>query len=86
MAPPAVRLTKTFLDRVENTGLSDGGVAAAIGVTRQYYSQSDSLSVLMAYLWAYRALSAGLAQRTILPSHSTTLRRPQQDSNLRHKV
>lgn len=36
---PTVRLTAGFLERVAATGLSDSAIAAAIGVTRQYYSQ-----------------------------------------------
>lgn len=34
-----VRLTRQFLDRVEATGLSDSAIAAAIGVSKQFYSQ-----------------------------------------------
>lgn len=32
------RLTESFLARVADTGLTDSAVAAAIGVTKQYYS------------------------------------------------
>ncbi len=39
MARPVARLTPSFLARVESTGLTDSAVAAAIGVSRQYYSQ-----------------------------------------------
>lgn len=34
-----VRLTKSFTDRVSATGLSDAAIAAAIGVSKQFYSQ-----------------------------------------------
>ena len=39
MARPVARLTPQFLARVASTGLTDAAVAAAIGVSKQYYSQ-----------------------------------------------
>ena len=39
MSYPVARLTQGFLDRVDETGLTDAAVASAIGVTRQYYHQ-----------------------------------------------
>ena len=39
MARPVARLTPRFLARVADTGLTDTAVAAAIGVSKQYYSQ-----------------------------------------------
>lgn len=35
---PKARLTAEFLARVEATGMTDTAIAAAIGVTKQYYS------------------------------------------------
>lgn len=39
MNRPVAQLTQGFLDRVEQTGLTDAAVASAIGVSRQYYHQ-----------------------------------------------
>lgn len=39
MSQPVARLTADFRERVAATGLTDAAVAAAIGVSRQYYSQ-----------------------------------------------
>lgn len=36
---PKAQLTQDFLTRVEATGLTDAAVAAAIGVSKQFYSQ-----------------------------------------------
>ena len=35
---PNLRLTNSFLRRVAETGLTDSAVAAAIGVSKQFYS------------------------------------------------
>lgn len=35
---PKAQLTQAFIERVDNTGLTDSAVAAAIGVTKQFYS------------------------------------------------
>lgn len=38
MPQPAARLTDRFINRAEATGMTDAALAAAIGVTRQFYS------------------------------------------------
>lgn len=39
MSHPVARLTAGFIERVANTGITDAAAAAAIGVSKQYYSQ-----------------------------------------------
>lgn len=64
MAPkqPKAQLTSDFLARVEATGLTDNAVAAALGVTKQYYSavklgkENPSVGFMVA------AVRAGLAE------------------------
>ena len=61
MTKPVARLTPTFLDRVAATGLSDAAVAAAIGVTRQYYSQIKLGQEAPSVRFLAGAVTAGLA-------------------------
>ena len=56
-----VRLTQSFLDRVAATGLSDAAVAAAIGVTRQFYSEVKSGKSAPSTRFMAGAVVAGLA-------------------------
>lgn len=56
-----VSLTPEFLARVESTGLSDAALAAAIGVTPQYYSQVKSGHVAPSVRFIAGAVVAGLA-------------------------
>lgn len=61
MSRPVARLTQGFLDRVAATGLSDAAVAAAIGVSRQYYSQVKSGAEAPSVKFLAGAVLAGLA-------------------------
>ena len=61
MPPPTAKLTPAFIARVEGTGLSDAAVAAAIGVTRQYYSQVKAGATAPSVRFMAGAVSAGLA-------------------------
>lgn len=61
MTRPVARLTQGFLDRVAATGLSDAAVAAAIGVTRQYYSQVKAGTEAPSVRFIAGAVVAGLA-------------------------
>lgn len=61
MNHPPARLTASFLDRVAKTGLTDAAVAAAIGVTRQYYSQVKAGEVAPSVRFLVGAVNAGLA-------------------------
>lgn len=56
-----VRLTQSFLDRVAATGLSDTAVAAAIGVTKQFYSEVKSGKSAPSTRFMGGAVVAGLA-------------------------
>ena len=61
MPNPVARLTPTFLDRVAATGLSDAAIAAAIGVSRQYYHQVKSGQEAPSVRFLAGAVAAGLA-------------------------
>lgn len=61
MTNPVAKLTQGFLDRVAATGLSDAATAAAIGVTRQYYSQVRNGEVAPSARFMAGAVHAGLA-------------------------
>lgn len=61
MAHPTARLTKTFLDRAESTGMTDSALAAAIGVTRQFYSAVKNGNEQPTTRFMVGAVRAGLA-------------------------
>lgn len=61
MPQPLARLTPAFLARVEATGLSDAAIAAAIGITRQYYGQVKAGAVSPSTRFMAGAVCAGLA-------------------------
>lgn len=58
---PTARLTQQFLDRVKETGLTDSAVAAAIGVSRQFYSQVKAGKEQPTVRFMAGAVRAGLA-------------------------
>ncbi|MBE6483643.1 MAG: helix-turn-helix transcriptional regulator [Actinomycetaceae bacterium] len=58
---PELRLSQTFLDRVTQIGLTDAAVAAAIGVTRQFYSQVKTGKAMPTARFMAGAVAAGLA-------------------------
>lgn len=62
MPTPVARLTKTFLDRVEAAGLTDAGVAAALGISRQYYGQVKAGVEAPSVRLMAAAVEAGLAE------------------------
>lgn len=55
------RLTQGFLDRVAATGLTDAAAAAAIGVTRQFYSEVKAGRQNPTVTFMTGAVRAGLA-------------------------
>lgn len=62
MSPrPKAKLTQSFLERVEATGLTDSAVAAAIGVTRQFYHQVKTGQEQPTTRFMMGAVRAGLA-------------------------
>lgn len=58
---PVARLTEAFKARVASTGLSDAAVAAAIGVTRQFYSQVKTGAQAPSVAFMAGAVKSGLA-------------------------
>lgn len=61
MPQPIARLTPGFLARVQETGLSDAALAAAIGVTPQFYSQVKNGQSAPSTRFIAGAVMAGLA-------------------------
>lgn len=61
MSQPIARLTPQFLARVADTGLSDAAIAAAIGVSPQYYSQVKRGEQAPSTRFMAGAVLAGLA-------------------------
>lgn len=61
MSQPTARLTKGFLDRAAATGMTDAALAAAIGVTRQFYSAVKSGAEQPTTRFMVGAVRAGLA-------------------------
>lgn len=59
---PRARLTQSFLQRVEATGLTDSAVAAAIGITRQFYHQVKTGQEQPTTRFMIGAVRAGLAK------------------------
>ena len=62
MPTPVARLTTAFHDRVDATGLSDAAIAAAIGVSKQYYSQVKQGQEAPSARFMAGAVAAGLVQ------------------------
>ena len=62
MPKPVARLTDNFLNRVAATGLSDAAIAAALGVSKQYYSQVKSGAEAPSVRFMAGAVVAGLAE------------------------
>ncbi len=61
MAQPIARLTPQFLARVADTGLSDAAIAAAIGISPQFYSQVKNGEQAPSVRFMSGAVLAGLA-------------------------
>lgn len=61
MPTPVARLTAAFRDRVDATGLSDAAIAAAIGVSKQYYSQVKQGQEAPSARFMAGAVASGLA-------------------------
>lgn len=61
MKPPKIQLRPEFLERVEKTGLTDSAVAAAMGLTRQFYHQVKTGERQPSAGFMAGAVSAGLA-------------------------
>lgn len=55
------RLTQAFLDRVENTGMTDTAIADAIGISKQYYSEVKLGKQNPSVRFLIGAVRAGLA-------------------------
>lgn len=62
MPKPVARLTDSFLSRVAATGLSDAAVAAALGVSKQYFSQVKCGVEAPSVRFLAAAVNAGLAE------------------------
>ena len=61
MSQPAARLTEQFIARADATGMTDSALAAAIGVTRQFYSAVKSGKEQPTTRFMVGAVRAGLA-------------------------
>lgn len=61
MSTPKIQLRKEFLARVEQTGLTDSAIAAAMGLTKQFYSQVKSGDRQPSAGFMAGAVRAGLA-------------------------
>ena len=61
MQHPVAVLKQSFLDRLAHTGLTDTAAAAAIGVTRQYFSQVKTGQAAPSVGFMAGAIRAGLA-------------------------
>lgn len=59
---PAALLTEEFKQRVEDTGMTDAAVAAAIGVTKQYFSAVKNGKEAPSIKFLAGAVIAGLGQ------------------------
>lgn len=62
MPTPVARLTEAFKARVDETGLSDAAIAAAIGVSKQYYGQVKAGIESPSVRFMAAAVHAGLAE------------------------
>ena len=61
MPTSTARLTQQFLDRAAATGMTDTALAAAIGVTKQFYSDVKSGKQQPTTRFMVGAVLAGLA-------------------------
>lgn len=61
MSQPAARLTERFIERADATGMTDAAIAAAIGVTRQFYSAVKAGKEQPTTKFMTGAVRAGLA-------------------------
>lgn len=61
MSQPAARLTEQFIERATATGMTDAALAAAIGVTRQFYSAVKAGKEQPTMRFMTGAVRAGLA-------------------------
>ena len=61
MTSPTIRLTAGFLARLAETGLTDAAAAAAIGVSRQFFSQVKSGQANPSATFMAGAVRSGLA-------------------------
>lgn len=59
---PTARLTPGFLANAEKTGLTDSALAAAIGVSKQFYSQVKNGQAAPSVAFMAGAVRAGLAR------------------------
>lgn len=75
MSQPIARLAPQFLARVADTGLSDAAIAAAIGVSPQYYSQVKRGDLAPSVRFMAGAVVAGLADSfaSVAEVHRTEL-------------
>lgn len=62
MSSPSARLTKSFLSRAAATGMTDAALAAALGVTRQFYSDVKLGKQQPTTRFMVGAVHAGLAE------------------------
>lgn len=61
MSKPTARLTEKFIERADATGMTDAALAAAIGVTRQFYSAVKTGKEQPTIRFMVGAIRAGLA-------------------------
>lgn len=61
MPKPDARLTEQFIERATATGMTDAALAAAIGVTRQFYSAVKNGKEQPTVRFMIGAVRAGLA-------------------------
>ena len=62
MTKPDARLTEAFLARAAQTGMTDTALAAAIGVTKQFYSAVKNGHEQPTVRFMAGAVRAGLAE------------------------
>lgn len=61
MPQPSARLTAQFIERANATGMTDTALAAAIGVTKQFYSDVKNGKQQPTVRFMVGAVRAGLA-------------------------
>ncbi|MDN5980266.1 hypothetical protein [Bifidobacterium mongoliense] len=61
MPKPTARLTERFIERADATGMTDTALAAAIGVTKQFYSDVKLGKEQPTMRFMVGAVRAGLA-------------------------
>lgn len=62
MTNPSIRVAQPFWERAKSTGLSDAALAAAIGVSPQYYSQIKNGAIAPSARFMAGAVLSGLAK------------------------